>query len=42
MDRVASSKGRVLDEDGNTPLANDVPLVRTWPHACTGANSYFI
>jgi hypothetical protein len=46
---AASGNGRVLDADGDTPMSDpdddDVPLVRTWPHACTGslsANSHFI
>jgi hypothetical protein len=46
---AASSKGRVLDADGDTPMSDpdddDVPLVRIWPRACTGslrANSHFI
>ena len=37
---VGSGKGRVLDADGDTPMSDpsddDVPLVRTLPHACTG------
>lgn len=37
---AGSGKGRVLDADGDTPMSDpdddDVPLVRTLPHVCTG------
>lgn len=46
---AGSGKGRVLDADGDTPMSDpdddDVPLVRTLPHVCTGllsANSHVV
>ena len=37
---AGSSKARVLDADGDTPMSDfdddDVPLVSTWPETSTG------